>query len=227
MIARRFALVAAVLGLLAAPAMGKTDWANSVAATPQGGILVGNPAAKVKVTEFASYTCSHCKTFHETGLPALKTKYIAGGNVSIERRSFVRNGPDFSASLLVKCLSPRAATALTGQLFAEQEALTRTFMAMTEADNQAIAALPIAEQPAKFAQLSGLDKWAAARGVPMAAGQACLRDKAAQQRLLATRNEAMTTYKLQGTPTFVINGTPVAGVFDWASLEPAVQAALK
>ena len=37
----------------------------------------------------------------------------------------------------------------------------------------------------------------------------------------------MTNYKLEGTPTFGINGVPVPGVFDWANLEPKLQAALK
>lgn len=227
MIGRRSALIALALATLSAPAIAKTDWANTITGTPQGGILIGNPAAKVKITEFASFTCSHCKTFHEVGLPALKAKYISTGNVALEQRSFVRNGPDFAASLLVACLAPKPALALSAKLFAEQEALTKTFIAMTDADNQAITAAPTDQQPAKFAAVSGLDKWAAARGVPLAAGQACLLDKAKQERLMASRNEALTTYKLEGTPTFGINGVPVAGVFDWASLEPKLQAALK
>lgn len=227
MIGRRPALMVLALAMLATPALAKTDWANTIAGTPQGGILIGNPAAKVKIVEFASYTCSHCKVFHEVGVPALKAKYIATGNVSLEQRSFVRNGPDFSASLLVACLAPKPAWALASKLFAEQDDLTKKFIAMTDADNQAITLLPVDQQPAKFAEIAGLDKWADTRGVPLAAGKVCLRDKAAQDKLLAIRNDALTTYKLQGTPTFGINGVPVTGVFDWANLEPAVKAALK
>jgi protein-disulfide isomerase len=226
MIGRRPALMMLAL-LLAVPALAKTEWANTFAATPQGGLLIGNPAAKVKIVEFASYTCSHCKAFHEVGVPALRAKYISAGNVSLEQRSFVRNGPDFAASLLVACLAPRPAWALAGKLFAEQDALTKSFIAMSDADNQAVTLLPVDQQPAKFAEIAGLDKWADSRGVPLAAGKICLRDKAAQDQLLANRSEALTVYKLQGTPTFGINGVPVAGVFDWASLEPMVQAALK
>lgn len=227
MIGHRPVLMALALALLAVPAAARTDWASAVSATPQGGVLIGNPAAKVKIVEFASYTCSHCKAFHEIGLPALQAKYIATGNVSLEQRSFVRNGPDFAASLLVACLAPKPALALAGKLFAEQEALTKTFVAMSNADNQAITAAPTDQQPAKLAAASGLDKWADTRGVPLAAGKACLLDKVAQDRLLAIRNDALTTYKLQGTPTFGINGVAVPGVFDWTSLEPAVKTALK
>lgn len=227
MIARRSALVLLAAALIAAPAMAATDWVNTIARTPEGGIRIGNPTAKVKLVEFASYTCNHCKAFHEVGLPALKAKYIATGNVSFEQRSFVRNGPDFSASLMVACLPARAALGFAGKLFAEQDAWFGKFIALTPEDNQAIAALPQTQQPAALAKRAGLDTWAAANGLPLARGQICLNDKAAQEKLLAIREDAMTTYKLEGTPTFGINGVPVAGVFDWANLEPKLQAALK
>jgi protein-disulfide isomerase len=98
---------------------------------------------------------------------------------------------------------------------------------MSPADNQAIVALPQAEQPARMAQAAGLDKWAEARGVTPAKARACLLDKAAQDRLIAIRNDALTTYKLEGTPTFGINGVALAGTYDWAALEPKLKAALE
>lgn len=227
MISRRPALLMLALALVATPAMAKTDWTTTIAATPEGGIRIGNPAAKIKLVEFASYTCGHCKAFHEEGLPALKAKYIATGNVSFEQRSFVRNGPDFAASLLVACQPAVPALAMAGKLFAEQEKWTQPFMAMSAADNQAITAMPQEKQPAKLAEVAGLDSWAATRGLPLAKARACLVDKAAQDKLIAIRNDALTNYKLEGTPTFGINGVPVPGVYDWASLEPKLQAAIK
>lgn len=227
MISRRPALLMLALALVATPAMAKTDWTTTIAATPEGGIRIGNPAAKIKLVEFASYTCGHCKAFHEEGLPALKAKYIATGKVSFEQRSFVRNPADFAASLLVACQPPAKALAFAGKLFAEQDKWTEPFVAMSPAENQAIAQVPQSQQPARMAQAAGLDRWAAERGVPLATGKACLLDTKAQERLVAIRNDALTTYKLEGTPTFGINGVPVPGVYDWASLEPRLQAALK
>jgi protein-disulfide isomerase len=224
---RRPALLMLALALVSAPALAKTDWTTTIAATPEGGIRIGNPAAKIKIVEFASYTCGHCKAFHEEGLPALKAKYISTGNVSFEARSFVRNGPDLAASLLVACQPAVPALAMAGKLFAEQEKWTQPFITMTAAQNQAITAMPQAQQPAKLAEIAGLDSWAAARGLPLPKARACLADMAAQDRLIAIRNDAMTNYKLQGTPTFGINGVPVPGVYDWASFEPKLQAMLK
>lgn len=227
MISRRPALLMLALALVSAPALAKTDWTTTISVTPEGGIRIGNPAAKFKIVEFASYTCGHCKAFHEEGLPALKAKYISTGNVSFEQRSFVRNGPDFAASLLVACQPVVPALAMAGKLFAEQEKWSQPFIDMTAAQNQAITALPQAQQPAKLAEVAGLDTWAAARGLPLAKARACLADKAAQDKLIAIRNDAMTNYKLEGTPTFGINGVPVPGVYDWASFEPKLRAMLK
>lgn len=227
MFARRSVMFLLAALAVAAPASAATNWAKTVAATPEGGIRIGNPAAKVKIIEFASYTCSHCKVFNETGVPALKAKYIASGAVSIEQRSFVRNGPDMAASLLMACLAPVPALSFADALFAEQAQWTQPFTSLSEADSKSVADAPVAQQPARLAAVSGLDRWAVTKGVPLAKGQACLASSKAQDRLLATRSEALTRYKLEGTPTFVINGAMQAEVYDWASLEPRVQAALK
>ena len=43
------------------------DWSTVVAKTPEGGFLMGNPDAKVKLVEFGSLTCPHCADFDEQG----------------------------------------------------------------------------------------------------------------------------------------------------------------
>jgi len=227
MIGRRPALML-LAALLAGPPLAarpKKDWNSVIAATPEGGILVGNPAAKVRLLEFASFTCSHCKTFHDEGMPALKP-LIASGKLAFERRSFVRNGPDFAASLLAGCLPMSGALAMGNALFAEQTAWFEPFTKIAPADGQAVAALPPEKQPVRLAELAGLDGWAAKRGLPLEKGRACLADKAAQDKLLAIRSEAIDRHKLEGTPTFVINGATVAGVYDWTALQPKLMAVL-
>ena len=36
------------------------DWTTVVSATPEGGFVMGNPNAKVKLVEYGSMTCPHC-----------------------------------------------------------------------------------------------------------------------------------------------------------------------
>ncbi|MEA3079375.1 MAG: hypothetical protein QOF05_783, partial [Sphingomonadales bacterium] len=41
----------------------KVDWARTVVATPEGGFRMGNPSAKVKLVEYGSLACPHCRHF--------------------------------------------------------------------------------------------------------------------------------------------------------------------
>ena len=59
---------------VAPPANG--DWSTMVSATPEGGFMMGNPNAKVKLIEFGSMTCGHCAEFEEQGGQALIDNYV-------------------------------------------------------------------------------------------------------------------------------------------------------
>lgn len=203
------------------------NWTQTISGTPQGGILIGNPKAAHRLVEFGSLTCSHCRDFHLKGLPELKARYIAGGKLSYEFRSFARNGPDFAGSLLAACQTPRAAQGFVDALFKEQEQWTLPFTQISEADSAAVGALPVEQQFARLATLGKLDSWAAGHGVPLATGKACLADKKAMDMLVANRNQAVQVHGLKGTPTFVLDGKTVDDVYDWAALEPKLQAAVK
>src|SRR3546814_4508496 len=63
------------------------DWTKVVVATTEGGVRMGNPDAPVKLIEFASFTCPHCREFNEAAADVLKSKYVASGKVSLEFRS--------------------------------------------------------------------------------------------------------------------------------------------
>ena len=52
----------------ASPPQGGT-WADVVNATSSGGFVMGNPNAKVKLVEYGSLTCPHCKAFDDEGGP--------------------------------------------------------------------------------------------------------------------------------------------------------------
>jgi len=71
-----------------------TQWATIVAATPDGGFVMGNPNAPIKLVEYGSLSCSHCADFSEAASEALRTKYVASGKVSYEFRSYLLGGQD-------------------------------------------------------------------------------------------------------------------------------------
>jgi protein-disulfide isomerase len=78
-----------------------------------------------------------------------------------------------------------------------------------------------------LAKLGKLDVWAAAHGLPLKNAPACLNSKTAMDMVVANRNQAVNVFGLTGTPTFVINGKTVAGVYEWSALEPKLVEALR
>lgn len=231
-----FALSALATPALAAPkpaakpAVGNpaaVDWTKRIEATPQGGVRIGNPAAKVQLLEFGSFTCSHCKVFHDEGLPALKAKYIATGNLAFEFRSFSRNGADFAATLLAACQVPARQLSFMDALFTEQEKWVQPFTVITDADSKRIGALPVEQQFGPLAKAGKLDAWATAHGLAPKKAADCLASKPAMDMLVTNRNQAVNDFGLTGTPTFVMNGKTVADVYEWKTLEPKLEDALR
>ncbi len=200
------------------------DWASRIAVTPAGGLLIGNPNARVKLVEFGSLTCPHCRAFHEAGLPVVKARFIASGAVSYEYRSFSLNGIDLMAGHLLYCQSPAAAWAFVNKAYLRQDQLVTPFMQISEADRAAVQALPEDQQGPRMADLGKLPEFS---GLPLAQYKACLAAKPAMDKLLAIRSDAVQTHGLAGTPSFLINGKMQSDVFDWATLEPLLTAAVK
>ena len=68
------------------------DWSQTYSATDAGGFLMGNPNAKVRLVEYGSLTCPHCREFDDTGVKPLVDTYVKKGLVGYEFRNFVRGG---------------------------------------------------------------------------------------------------------------------------------------
>jgi protein-disulfide isomerase len=202
------------------------DWTKVFAATPDGGFRMGNPDARVKLVEFASLTCPHCREFHEAAMTDIRDKYVASGNVSYEFRNFVLNGPDYSASMLARCQGPEAFFGLLAAFFNDQTTWVEPFTKMTPADSKRLEGMSEDKQIAALAELGQLDAYVRARGIPRAKFDQCLADKAALAQLATMRTQATEKYKLTGTPGFIINEVTQADVYTWADLEPKLKAAL-
>ncbi|WP_353216437.1 thioredoxin domain-containing protein [Sandarakinorhabdus sp.] len=216
---------AALPAAVAAPA--GQNWAEVVTATPEGGFRMGNPNAKVKLLEFASLTCPHCKDFHEAAAATIKSKYVASGNVSYEYRNFVLNGPDFAATVLSRCQGPEAFFGLLDAFYADQAGWIEPFGKLSKTDQEALGKLPEDEQVRRMAELGGLADYVKLRGIPRAKFDQCLSDPAQAKAVNDLRNQAVNEYKLTGTPSFIINGTVQEGVFEWRDLEVKLQTALR
>lgn len=222
---RRLILVA--LGAVALPAVAmqaptaaqQRDWSKVAAETAEGGFRLGNPDAPVKLVEYASLTCSHCATFHNEAMPELKSGAIARGGVSYEFRNFVLNPIDLAASLIARCGTGSDFFQRADYFLGEQQQWMRPFGSIPQAERERISKLPQDQMLGAAVAAAGLEGKLAARGIPAAKVRACLADKAELQQLLTLRQAASEKYKIEGTPTFLINGKVAEGN-DWAAIKP-------
>jgi protein-disulfide isomerase len=204
------------------------DWTRVVAATPEGGFRLGNPNAKVKLVEYGSLTCPHCRAFDEEGVPTLLGKYVKNGQVSWEFRNYVRDGFDLTAALIVRCNGARSFFPLMRAVYKTQpDWFGRKAVGAPQAELERLQNLPPEQQFIASAKLAGLLDWAAARGLPAAKSNQCLSNPAAIKQLIEmTRNTTIQYPAFAGTPTFVINGKVTENAATWQTLEPQLQRAL-
>lgn len=223
--AAALALGAASLFAAAAPAAAaaQRDWSRTIVATPDGGFRMGNPRAAVKVVEYVSLTCPHCRTFSEQGAPALVRDHVRSGRLSFEIRPYPLDIVAATAAQLNRCTAPAHAFAFNDEVLATQDDWFARLDALTDAQIAALEAAPPAEMRWLIATATGIDAIAARHGLRAAQARACLADQAGADRLDAIK-AAAELIGIRGTPSFTINGTVAPHVHDWTALEPLLRA---
>ena len=154
----------------------------------EGDMALGDPEAPVKIIEFASMTCPHCASFHNTTFPALKRDYIDTGKVYFVFREFPLDRHALQASMLARCAGESRFFGFIEVLFDQQPSWSRS--------NDPTKAL------ARIGKLGG---------VGSKAFDACMADQKLQEQILLTRYNASNKYEIQSTPSFVVNGQVHAG----------------
>ena len=209
------------LPAVAAPA--GSSWAQKVTVTEDGGYLVGNPDAPLKLVEYGSLTCPGCAAFAAEAMEPLMANYVNSGRVSFEFRSFLIHGPiDLALTRLIGCSTPEAAIPLADQVWANLPDIQMRQQAAGPA-LASINSLPENQRFVKFAEVLGFYEFFAARGISEDQARTCMADFAALEKL----DKHSTGYAndgISGTPTFVLNGNKLnAG--SWGQLEPLLQRA--
>jgi protein-disulfide isomerase len=203
-------------------------WADVVNAT-SAGFMMGNPNARVKLVEIGSLFCPYCPKFEDEGSPVLVEKYVKTGNVSWEFRPYVIHGPiDVAANIIARCSGVKTFFPLTMALYKDQPTLEAKIQAVPQDKLAAMQNLPTTQVFVAFANVLGLQDWAAARGVPQAKSNQCLSDQKRIDQEVQFTSDVNTQYpEFSGTPAFVINGKMLKDTGDWAKLQPQLDAALK
>ena len=146
-------------------------------------IFEGSHEAKIHLIVYESLTCSHCASFHEDIYPKLKKDFIDTGLAKIEFRNFPLDLAAFNASKIAHCKNDGKSDILHF-LFSNQKEWVRG--ETIEDLNKNLKKL-ISEQNFGISY----DK--------------CINDKNIEDHILNDRINAVKNYKIEATPTLIIN----------------------
>jgi protein-disulfide isomerase len=177
------------VALLALTAMALAACQQKAAVAPAAGdeMSLGNPQAKITVTEYASAGCPFCARFNNEVFPGFKAKYVDTGKVHyVFREVLVGGGSEIALGaagfLTARCAGKDKYFAVLDQVFHDQEQIYKS------GDIKA-GLLPIAK----------------ANGLSDKQFEACVNDEAAINALNA-RSEKAGEEGVASTPTFFVNG---------------------
>lgn len=222
-------LVIAALGATTAlaqpkPPVAKRNWNATITLTPQGTHMLGNPAAKVKLTQFVSYTCPHCASFEQQADGPLRLSFVADGNGAVEVRNFVRDPVDLTVALLTNC-GPANKFFLNHTAFLRSQAKwIGPLAAPSPAQRTRWSTGSFAQRTRAIAQDFKFYPIMQSRGYTAQQIDRCLADEPLAKRLAAATDEAQNTLFVTGTPSFAIDGALLAGTHTWAALKPQLEA---
>ncbi|MGH6664557.1 MAG: DsbA family protein [Pseudolabrys sp.] len=198
------ALVTVVLGTSALADNVSTAELMKPEALPD--IALGSDKAPVTIIEYASLGCPHCAHFAETTFPELKKRYIDTGKVRYILRDFPLDEVAAAAFVFAHCAGNGDKDkyyAIVDTLFRQQ----RQWYV-----NKPMPPLTAIAKQAGFTE----DQF-----------KACLANQKAWDAMESVRQRAVSQFKVQSTPTFFVNGTPVVGAVSIEEMAKAIDPYLK
>ncbi len=198
----------------------KRSWLSTISVSSEGGHVIGNPNAPVKLIEYASYTCSHCADFETNDAPILRRDYIANGTVSLEIRPFLLNPLDVTVSLLANCGTPAKFYGTHNSIMTRQRSWAVNASKVTEATKAKLEKRDFAGFNIDIYNTLQLNTLAKEQGLSEVAVQACLTDAAKIEKVIAVTDTAMEKYDVRGTPSFFVNGVFKEDAHTIATLKP-------
>jgi len=148
-------------------------------------MALGPEDARVTVTEYASFTCPHCATFHQGPFKELKADYIDSGKVRYVYRDVYFDRFGLWASMVARCGGEEKFFGIADMLYERQREWTQGEPAA------------VADNLRRIGKLAGID------GDRV---EACLNDRDKAQALVAWYQQNAEADDVNSTPSLVING---------------------
>ena len=171
----------------------------------EGAVLsIGSPDAKVTVKVFSSLTCPHCAAFHNTIFENLKKDFIDKGQVRFEHHPFPLDLAALNAEIIVRChVNNEKKFELLEKIYSKQKVWAVGSDINKINDSIKKIGLELNLTPEKM--------------------EKCLKDDKTQEDILNQRIDAQKKYKIESTPTIIINEKKYTGKVDYKKFKKAIE----
>ena len=163
--------------------------------------IEGNENAKIEILVYESLTCPHCATFHNEVYPNLKKNFIDKGLVKIEFKSFPLDIVALNASKIAHCKNDGKPDILHF-LFDNQSVWLKG-----ETIDQINSNLKVITNKENF----GIDF------------TKCIENKKIEDYILEDRIEGERKFKIDSTPTLIINNKKFDKPLTFKNLKKAIE----
>ena len=164
-------------------------------------ITIGNLEAKITIIAYESLTCSHCANFHIDIYPQLKKDYIDTGLAKIEFRHFPLDIAALNASKIVQCEQSQSLEILESLYFNQQSWVKGKTIG--EVNNN-------------------LKKFVTEKGFKLDF-EKCINNKELEDFVLNDRIEGTKNFKVNATPTIIINDKKFEKTLNYQNLKKALE----
>ena len=164
-------------------------------------IVSGNKNAKITIIAYESLTCSHCADFHNKIYPLLKKEFIDTGLVKIEFRHFPLDVAAFNASKIAQCKIGQELKIIES-LYSNQQSWIKG--KTVEELNKNLR---------EFVKKEGFD----------IDFEKCIDNKEIEDFVLNDRIEGSKKFKINATPTIIINNKKFEKSLNYKNLKKTIQ----
>ena len=164
-------------------------------------IYEGSPDAKIQLIIYESLTCSHCADFHKNVYPDLKENFIDKGYIKIEFRNFPLDMAALNASKIAHCKNDGKSDILHF-LFENQE--------------QWAKGSKIEDINSNLKKILDTEKY----GINI---DKCINNKKVEDHILEDRINAVKKFKLNSTPTLIINNKKFDKPLNYKNLKKTLE----
>ncbi len=166
-------------------------------------LSMGSSQAKVTVKVFSSLTCPHCANFHTKIFNNLKKDYIDKGLVRFEHHPFPLDLAALNAEVIVRCQTDNNKKfELLEEMYNKQKfwAVGSDINKINDLIKEVALNFDLSEEKINN----------------------CIKDDNAQDQILEQRIKAQKEYKIESTPTIIVNEKKYTSKTDYKSFKKVI-----